>query len=330
MRSSDILIKKSVFCVFDINLPFVNLTEFICNSEEEQGKFIFSLITKYYDDITGRKGVYTDEDPLGVLLSKGPDPFESFVTFAGDEIHHMMAENPEIRQGSGVFLWAVLGEEEYIIFFKLNYQAGFLCQVGEEGLVSWKKNTKLIPMSSKKCNEYVYINLSDQSVRVSDFSCYVDGEKVNYLASKICKLEPKKSEKQTVEAIVDTIAATIEEKYEEKAPEKLLESKKILADIVEEKGVISNRDIQEYVFADNIDAADRYMEKVVEERLPKEAVSVSNKMEKRLTKKQKIITESGIEILVPVEYLRDTSVFEYVQDESGKVCMMIKEMGRIV
>ena len=330
MRTSDIFIKKSVLCVFDVNLPFVNLTEFICNSEDEQGKFVFSLISKYFDDITGRKGVYTDEDPLGELLAKGEDPFESFVTFTGDEIHHMMAENPEIRQGSGIFLWAVLGEEEYIIFFKLNYQAGFICQVNEEGLVSWKKNNKVIPGGSKKCNEYLFINLSDQTVRVSDFSCYVDGEKVNYLATRICRLEPKKSEKQTVEAITDAIAATIEEKYEEKVPEKLMESKKIVADIVEEKGMLSNRDIQEFVFADNTDAADRYMEKVVEERLPKEPVYVSNKMEKRLTKKQKIVTESGIEILVPVEYLRDTSVFEYVQDETGKVCMMIKEVGKMV
>lgn len=330
MKTGDILIKKSVFCVFDINLPFVNLTDVTLGMDDSQGKFVYQLITKYYHDINSKKAVYTEDDYLGEVLSKGENSFESFVTYAADEIHHKMVNNPEIQQGSGIFVWAILGEEEYIIFLKLNYQAGFICQLEEDGLVSWKRNNKILPAASKKVTEYLYISLGDGVVRVSDFECYVDGEKRNYLASDICKLTPKKSEKETIEAITDAIAATIEEKYEEKVPAKMLEYKKTIADIVEEKGTLAPEDITQTVFADNSEAADRYVEKLVEERLPKDTVYISNKMERRLQKKQKIVTESGIEILVPLEFLRDESVFEYVQDETGKVCIMIKDVGKIL
>lgn len=330
MRASDILVKKSVYCIFDINLPYVNLTEISLGMEDEQGKFAYQLMTKYFDDITARKAPYTDDSFLGEQLAKGEDPFNSFVTYASDEIHHMMVNNPEIQQGSGIFIWAVMGEEEYIMFFKLNYQAGFICQLEEDGLVSWKRNTKIIPAASKKLTEYLYINLSNQTVRVSDYECYVDSEKVNYLASLICKLEPKKSEKETVEAITDAIAATIEEKYEGRVPEKMLQCKKAIAEIVQEKGSLAPDDIRETIFADNEEAADRYSEKLVEERLPKGTLPISSKMEKRLQRKQKIVTDSGIEILVPLEFLEDPSIFEYVQDETGKVCIMIKDIGRIL
>ncbi len=330
MRTGDILIEKSVFCIFDMNLPYVNLTNVTLGMEDEQGRFVYQLLVKYFDDIHAKRADYTDEDFLGVTLSKGEDPFDSFLTYAADEIHHLMVDNPEIQQGCGIFVKAVMGEESYIIFLKLNHQAGFICQLDEEGLISWKRNTMLVPPASKKVTEYLYINLSDSTVRVSDYDCYVNGEKVNYLADLICKIRPKKSEKETIEAITDAIAATIEEKYEEEIPQKLIESKKAVAAIVEEKGTIAPEDLKQTVFADNEEAADRYMEKLVEERLPKGPVEVSTKMERRLNRKQKIVTASGIEILVPMEFLQDSSVFEYVQDETGKVCIMIKETGRIV
>ncbi|MBQ3794358.1 MAG: nucleoid-associated protein [Lachnospiraceae bacterium] len=330
MRASDILVKRCVFCVFDINLPYVNLTEVALGMDDQQGKFVYQLMTKYYDDINAKKAEFTDEDFLGELLAKGENPFESFVTFAADEIHHMMINNPEIQQGSGIFIWAVMGEEEHIMFFKLNYQAGFICQLAEDGLVNWKRNTKIIPAASKKCTEYLYINLASNKVKISDFNCYVDSEKCNYLADKICKLQQQRSEKETVESITTAIEETIQETYEEKAPEKILESRQMIANLVAEKGEISNDIVRNAIFADNEEAQDRYTEKTVEERLPKETVYVSNKMEKRLARKQKIVTDSGIEILVPLEYLRDPSIFEYVQDETGKICIMIKDAGQLM
>lgn len=330
MKTGDILVKKCVFCVFDINLPFVNLTEMVLGMDDEQGRFVFQLITKYYEDITAGKADYAGETFLEQLLTDAADPFEKFVTYAADEIHHMMVNNPEIQQGTGIFVWAVLGEQEYIVFFKLNYQAGFICQIGEDGLVSWKRNTKIIPAASKKLTEFLYLNLSEKTVMISGTECYVDGEKTNYLASKVCRLEAGRSERETVEAITDAIAETIEEKYEGRVPEKLLEYKKTIAEIVEEKGVLDREEITEKIFADNTDAAERFTEKIEEKKFPQEPLPVSGKMERRLQKKQKIVTESGIEILVPLEYLKDASVFEYVQDETGKVCIMIKDAGKII
>ena len=53
-------------------------------------------------------------------------------------------------------------------------------------------------------------------------------------------------------------------------------------------------------------------------------------MERQLNKKQKIVTESGIEIIVPIEFLQNNDVFEYVQDESGKVSIIIRDVGSIL
>ena len=41
-------------------------------------------------------------------------------------------------------------------------------------------------------------------------------------------------------------------------------------------------------------------------------------------------TESGIEIIVPIEFLQNNDVFEYVQDETGKVSIIIKDVGSVL
>lgn len=323
MRMSDIFIQKCMICLFDAGKVQGKLTEISVDPGEEQGRFICQLVLKYLEDINAKTAPFEEDSFLGEMLTQ-EEPFDRFAAYAAQEIHHLMENNPEIQQGTGIFIDALLGEEENLIFFKLNYQAGFICQSDEEGMTAWQRSTRLLPAAGKKLSEYLYLNLARQTVRISDYTCYVDAEPMNYLAAKICQLEPKQSEKETVEAITDAIAATIEEKYAERIPEKILASKKEVARIAEEKGSLAAEDITAAVFADNEEAADRYREKVVEERLPKEPVPISGKMEKRLQKKQKIVTNSGIEILVPLEFLQDETVFEYVRDEEGRVCIMIK------
>ena len=51
--------------------------------------------------------------------------------------------------------------------------------------------------------------------------------------------------------------------------------------------------------------------------------------ERKLTKKQKLVTDSGIEILVPLDILKDDSIFEYHQNDDGKISILIKEIGSI-
>ena len=92
-------------------------------------------------------------------------------------------------------------------------------------------------------------------------------------------------------------------------------------------------DVEEFsqVFiADNEKAMEQCLEKAKEEKLTERPITISKKMERQLNKKQKIVTESGIEIIVPIEFLQNNDVFEYIQDETGKVSIIIKDVGTIL
>ena len=96
-----------------------------------------------------------------------------------------------------------------------------------------------------------------------------------------------------------------------------------------EKGQIIVPELEEAVFKDNEQAAILYQEVAEQQQIPKIPVYVSKKTERKLGKKQKLVTDSGIEILVPLELLKDDSVFEYQQNDDGKLSILIKEIGSI-
>jgi hypothetical protein len=146
------------------------------------------------------------------------------------------------------------------------------------------------------------------------------------MAERILKISLKKSEKETVQVIQEAVLDTIKECYKEEAPKKVFEYRQAVANEAKEQGKIDPVRIQETVFADNEKAKERFTEKSEDLAIPQKPVYVSPKTTKSLAKKQKIVTESGIEILVPVEYLEDKSVFEYKQ-ENGRVSIHIHDVN---
>lgn len=329
MRTKDILIEEAVFCIFDINLPFVNATQVQLGLDDAEGKYVYSLLTKYFYEVTSRKARIRSNDFMTEVLERGESPFASVVEYVANEIHAILKSNPDVQAGNGIFVKANMDEQEYIVFFKLNYQTKFICSIDEAGLVEWKRNNKILPSATQKVTEYFYLNLSNGFIRVSDCENLVDGHTCNYLADYVLKLAVGKSEKEMVETFENVVQETVKEVYEE-VPKKMMEYRQTVSEIVQEKGNIDVEEFTQVFFADNERAMEKCLEKAQEEKLTEKPITISKKMERALNKKQKIVTESGIEIIVPIEFLQNNDVFEYVQDESGKVSIIIRDVGTIL
>lgn len=329
MRTQDIIIKKVFFCLFDTASQVVPYSEQILGTEDEIYRYVVQLVAKYFYHDTSRKAYIHQESELLQVLPEEPEQLEAFVNCICDQIQDLMHENPEIQSGSGVFVWATMDDQEYVTFFKSSYQSRFCARQDENGNVNWSLNPLILPGPSPKANEYFYLNLNENQAQVSDFECHINGIKMNYLAECVLKLSFKPSEAVTVKAIDQSVVETIKHCYEEQAPQKIMEYKTIVADQVGEKGQIDINELESAVFKDNETAAAIYQEVIEQQEIPKTPVYVSKKTERKLMKKQKLVTDSGIEILVPLELLRDDSIFEYHHNDDGKISILIKEIESI-
>ena len=103
MRSKDILIEEAVFCIFDINLPFVNATQVMLGTEDAEGKYVYSLLTKYFYEVTSKKARIRPNDFMTEILERGETPFVSVVEYVANEIHAILKSNPDVMPGNGIF-----------------------------------------------------------------------------------------------------------------------------------------------------------------------------------------------------------------------------------
>lgn len=327
MNQSKIELERCFLCSIDAVKSFVDYNEYVMDIDGEICQYMLQLFARNYDDIAAKKSYFKEDTYIAQILPESVEGFDAFVDVIADEMHTLIQEAVDLPSGSGLFIWATVEEQPVIAFFKLNYQSRFTCEVDDGGEVRWKKKMRLLPTHTQKEYDFFFINIYDKKVWMSDMICHIENESVNYMAEKILKLELVKSEKEMVKVMENAVLDTIKECYKKEAPQKVFEYRQSVAEEVQDYGIISPQHLEEVVFADNEEAKEVYREKLEELEIPKRPLPVSNKTERQLKKKQKIVTENGIEILVPIEYLEDKNVFDYRQDESGQVSIVIKDVG---
>ncbi|MDO5410467.1 MAG: nucleoid-associated protein [Lachnospiraceae bacterium] len=330
MKSSDIVIKKCFLCTLDPRQELAGYNEFIPGSDDEISRYITKLILRNRGSMQAKPAVYKEDSYLMQILPEQEESFEAFVNIISEEMFSLMQENSSLLPGCGVFAWVLMDEQNVIAFFKLDYQSRLMNAVGADGRIAWKLNQTLLPGSSQKGYEFFIINLDMQRILVSDKNHYVNhDEPVNFMAEYILKVSLNHSEKEMLDTIDDVVLDTISQCYREDVQQKVFAYKNAMAEKVEEDGRIHMGEVAEEIFADNEAAVDICKEKLAQNRIPRIPVMVGPKTEQKLKKKHKIITSSGIEILVPPDLLNDDNFFEYFRDSLGNTTIMIKDNNGI-
>ena len=330
MRATDIEIYKVFLTTIDATLPCPNCSEVKLDEEDALCGYIAKLCVASLSETGAVTADYGDGEYADETVPKNPEDLKAFTNVVAGRIYELVRDNTELRAGSGIFVYFLVEERPFVAMFKMPFQEMFLCRLDAEGNVSWILNSKVMPKGGLSKCEYFVIDPGTQSVRLSDTQHYIDDVRCNYLAEHVLKLRPKTSEKKTVATMREAAVEVIRECYpKEQVPEKIMDLKKEVADRAESSGCVSVACVEEAVFSDSEKAGELYRERMEKEQIPREPIAVSPKTERALTRKQKIVTDNGIEILVPVSYLRNPDFVEYVQADDGKITILLKEITSI-
>ena len=314
--------------MFDAEYDVLPCSGYLTGAEDDMYHYLVSMIKKYYFNPSSKRTYIREGEEILDILPEDAGSFEAFVNVMVDRIHDLMQDNRDINIGAGLFIWALLEEQDYIMFFKTDYQSRMMPQIQANGSVTWVKMNQMLPGPSPKANEFFYINMQENTAFVSDTDNIIDGETCNYLAERVLRLSFKPSEKTTVSAIDESAIETIRKCYDE-VPQKILSYRAAVADQVTEKGMIDVGELEEVVFADNEVAREAYQEAVVTQGLPRTPVHVSKSTERKFLKKQRMVTDNGIEILIPTNLLTDDAYFEYHVNDDGKMTILLKRIEAI-
>lgn len=331
MKAGDIELYKTYLCTIDPVLPSPKYNEVKLDPEDALYGYTAKLCAAALSDTAARTASYGGDDYLAEVAPKEPEGLEAMVSTLSEVLYALVRDNATIRPGCAIFTFFLAQERPHVAMFKLPYTEMFQCRLSPEGEVSWILNSKVMPKASLRGCEYFTADVVNGVARVADVEAYIDECKVNYLAETVLQLRAKASEKKTVEVMSEAAVEVIRECYpKEQVPEKIMEYKTEVANHAEATGCVSVPVVEQTVFSDSETAGERFLERMEVAKIPTEPITVSPKTERALTRKQKIVTDNGIELLVPVNYLRNPDYVEYVQAEDGTITILLKDIQSIV
>lgn len=109
------------------------------------------------------------------------------------------------------------------------------------------------------------------------------------------------------------------------------EIKKAIVESIEENDVIDVEKVAKAVFLQNPQLKQEYIEHIERAGLHERTIPIDNeKIIEKNFRKQKIKTDIGVEISLPVEYYGNRDKIEFISNPDGTISILIKNIGKIV
>lgn len=239
-----------------------------------------------------------------------------------------MLENIEIPSADLVFVDFNVDHETYLGILKFNYKQGYIHYVNtENGLTNdILVQPCVLPTESQKLDEFILINLATEAVLLKEKKFAINNEKDYYISNQLIFCEPAISEKAAFDIIDKTVREVIGREYGGDY-EKLNAAKTVLADDYEMESEIDVENIAKAVFDGDTTIQERFKESLEEKGVFDKKIPVTANIEKKIYGKQKFITDTGIEISIPMDQLKRNDIIEFKNNPDGTISVEIKNIG---
>ncbi|GKX31965.1 hypothetical protein SH1V18_44450 [Vallitalea longa] len=318
----------------NISVPVISMDEMESNYEIKEF-FANHIIKTLNDDNLKDCEFNTDYNMVYTYIKEFANSEDKFVEMSiniANQLFSIMSSNLDIPSGDLAFINFKCRNQKYLALLKMNYTNSFIHYTeveNESNINSIIRHRTTLPNMGQKINEAVIINLSDLHLKVLEKKYEIDGNKEYYLSLHLLKCTTNLSSKQQYN-IVKKATDSITKKYFDENVEKKMDIKQELYNNIEETGEIDLNKFADDAFKNNIEVKKEFIENLSKKGLEEPVVKLSEKTITRSFEKQKIKTDNGIELKIPMELYNDPDNVEFVTNPDGKISILIKNVNKII
>lgn len=328
-------IDKLIVHILDNTMGMPVLSESVHPKVSEIFDFMQTHIERVFRDVNIKNACFeNDDNEIKVLcesLSQDENKFLEVSKKLAEKLYAIIVNKENIPSCDLVCSLFNGDGTSYLGLFILNYKTSFIHFVEEE---DDKKVNKLVrqvttlPSTSQKIDEFVMINLDDFTISLKEKKHDIDGVKEPYLSKYFLKSQTVLSDKEKVDIINKTSKKIINDYYDGDI-KKMGDMKTAISESIEENDNIDIEEIKEKTFKDNLELRDLYSEELEEKGITEKNVSVNQNVVKRISKTQRLVTDDGIELKIPISYLSSQEKVEFINNPDGTVSIMLKNIRDI-
>lgn len=332
----DIYIKNLVVHILDNTLGMPILSNAVHPLNGETNDFVAKHIEKLFNDGKLKSSHFLgDPNEVEVLcrgLSEDEEQFLSVTEALARRLYAIMIRFLDIPSGDLVCALAAVGEVRHLILLKLNYKTSFIHHLENRDGVqvnSIIQHRTTLPGAGQKMEEGVAINLENFSLSIIENKYDLEDEKDYYFSPLFLNCTVDTSGKEKIKQLEKTAYQVIDKYYGEDELEKRFEFKKAINEHVDEAQEVDVAQVAETVFGHLPQVRANYMEEVTQKGLENAVIQVNHQSGEDYYKQQRLVTDTGIEIKLPINEYDNKEKIEFITNKDGTISILIKNIKSI-
>ena len=350
IAKDDIVIRKAILHILDTVHGECILSNTLLDPGPDLYEFIRNHIYKIVSSDDTKECEFNPEtSPIYSILETWDESDEtSFIEASqsiADRLYVAMGEGLDIPAADLLFVSFQAEGTIYLALLKMNYKESYTHIVSNDSETEEMsdddetevpvihadiiKSKALLPSSGTRIPEAIIINLSDFHIKLLEKRYEINGEKIFYLSEKflVChtNLPPKKKLN-----ILTKVINNISNKYDGADLKTKMDTKSAL-----QKEYVDNKsfDIEEIgnrLFGKSPEKKSEFDEKMEQYDLQYDNFTVTNESTVKKLERQVMVTDSGIEISIPMETYNKLANLEIQTDVTGKSTIIIKNIDNLI
>lgn len=345
IAKDDIVIRKAILHILDTVHGDCVLSNTLLDPGPDLYEFIRTHIYKILISDDTKQCVFNpDTSPIYTILNSWEESDEeSFITTSqtiAEKLYTAMGEGLDIPAADLLFVTFQAEGTIYLALLKMNYKESYTHEISfSEGISSEEtspdihadivKSKALLPASGTRIPEAVIINLSDFSIQLLEKRYEINGEKIFYLSENflVChtSLPPKKKLN-----ILTKVINSISNKYDGADLKTKMDTKSALQKEYIDRQSFDIEEIGNRLFGKSPAKKSEFDEKMEQYDLQFDNFTVTNESTVKKLEKQVMVTDSGIEISIPMETYNKLANLEIQTDVTGKSTIIIKNIDNLI
>lgn len=350
IAKDDIVIRKAILHILDTNRGKCILSNTLLDPGPDLHDFIRNHIYKIVSSDDTKNCEFNPEaSPIYSILETWDESDDaSFIETSqaiANKLYIAMGEGLDIPAADLLFVTFQAEGTIYLALLKMNYKESYTHEITSSdsegtnlnsndsnipvintGIV---KSRALLPSATSRIPEAVIINLSDYHIKLLEKRYEINGEKAYYLSENflIChtNIPPKKKLN-----ILTRVINNISNKYDGADLKTKMDTKSALQKEYVDRKSFDIEEIGNKLFGKSPEKKSEFDEKMEQYDLQYDNFTVTNENTVKKLEKQVMVTDSGIEISIPMETYNKLANFEVQTDVTGKSTIIIRNIDNLV
>lgn len=331
------ILSKASLHIFDFTSQMCVLSKACLNFvQPANGEFINKHIDKIMKDPDRKKASFKIQSAFSETIkaySESGRTEDDLIILSGSVGQYLFdklkdTDNPD----SCDFLTAEFSEGDtiYIALMLFNHKTAYTHNIlsTSDGPESEVIVHRAILSTGGKADAYAVINLDNFSVIYNEKKRVRNAQPVYVLRDDILEVETEVSSREVIKA-VSKAAEEVAEEHGANSSQAIAKARSFIYESSADGEYFDLEDAAETVFKDNSYMQSEFKEKLQDSKLPKK-VSVDKSYAEKQNSKQKIKTDTGIEISFPADYADSSDYIEFINNPDGTISIELKNINKII